>query len=130
MSDTWLPDDTGVVCGGETGGDDQVGEQFSVRFHRADRPGAMITRTAYRMNVTGDREGPFLVRAETEWLVGGDPEDPGATELWSDRHSDDVESSRTAAAGDRAARRLADEFLSDTGSLTWDGLAPWERDDS
>ncbi len=72
MADTWLPDDVGVVRGGETGGDDQVGEQFSVRFHRADRPGAMITRTAYTMNVSGDRERPFLVRAETEWLVCGD----------------------------------------------------------
>jgi len=130
MADTWLPDDVGVVRGGETGGDDQVGEQLSVRFHRADRPGAMITKTAYTMNVAGDRERPFLVRTETEWLVCGDPEEPGATERWSDRHSDDAESYRTAAEAERAARTLADEFLSDTGSLTWDGLAPWERDDS
>jgi hypothetical protein len=130
MSDTWLPDEMGVMRGGEAGGDDQVGEPFSVRFHRADRLGAMITRTAYVMKVRGDLERPFLVRVETEWLVCGDPEDPGVTERWSEPHSDDAQSYRTAAEAERAAQRLADEFLSDDGSLDWDGLAPWERDDS
>ena len=116
--------------GGEPGGDYQVGDAFSVRFRHGDRPGAMITQTTYAMSIAGDRERPFLARVEIEWLVCGDPEDPGATERWSDRHSYDAQSYRTAAEAERAARRLADEALSDDSWLTWDGLAPWERDEN
>src|ERR1700730_2410754 len=99
MSDTrpdgsgsqWLPDGTGIARGGQVGGDDQVGESFSVRFRRADRPGAMITRTAYPVNVATDCGGQCFVRVETEWLVCSDPENPGGTELWSDHVNDDAE---------------------------------------
>jgi hypothetical protein len=90
----------------------------------------MIIRTAYTMKVAGDRETQFLVRVETECLVCGHPEDPGSTERWSDGETHDVHSYRTAADAERAAQNVAEEFLSDAGSLTWDGLAPWERDDS
>jgi hypothetical protein len=130
MGDTWIPDEVGIMRGGEPGGDDQVGEPFSVRFRHAHRPGAMIIRTAYTMKVAGDRETPFLVRVETECLVCGNPEDPGATEQWSEGDTHDVQSYQTVAEAEHAAQRLAEEFLSDAGSLTWDGLAPWERDDS
>ena len=30
-------------------------------------------------------------RVEIEWLVCGDPEDPGTTERWSERHSYDAQ---------------------------------------
>jgi hypothetical protein len=128
MSDNWRPDGLGIVCGGEPGGDDQVGKAFSVRFRHTHRPGAMISQTAYAMSVAGDCERPFLVRVEIDWLVSDDPEDLGSTERWSDCYSYNAQSYRTVAEAERAARRLARQALSDDSWLTWDGLPPWERD--
>lgn len=124
----WLPDGTGVVPSGQVGGDDQVGESFSVRFSRADRPGALITRSAYPVTAVAGCEGQFLVRVMTEWLVCSDPADPGGTELWSEQvDHDKPDSYETAAEAEKAARETANRLLSDAGALTWDGLAPWER---
>jgi len=121
----WLPDGTGIHCSGQTGGDAQVGESFSVRFRRSDRPGAIITRTAYPVHVAGSCRGQFLVRLQTEWLVCNDPADPGGTEVWSDNaYDDEAASYGTIADAERAAQNTANELLSDAGSLSWDGLAP------
>ena len=75
----WAADGTGVQPGGDAGGDLQAGESYSVRYRRADRPCAMITRTAYPAGVPG-RPGVFFVQVETELLVSIDPLDPGGTE--------------------------------------------------
>ena len=88
-------------------------------------------RTAYPVNVGGGCKGPFLVRVETAWLVCRDPKDPGGTEVWSDRRSEDEdELYETAAEAERAARNVANELSSDGGSLTWDGLPEWEERDT
>ena len=122
----WLPDETGIGFGGHVGGDVQVGESFSVRYSRADRPRARIARTAYAVNLGSESKGQFLVRVQTEWLVCSDPADPGGTELWSDNaYDDEAESYETEAEAEVAARRVAADLLRDGPSLTWDGCAPW-----
>lgn len=127
MSETqWLPDAAGITCGGEI--EDQAGKSYAVRFLRAGRPGTMITRTAYPVNAGGDHDGPFVVRVENEWLVCGNPSDPGGTEIWSDRRDEgEVGSYGTAAEAEDAARDVAGELLRDAGSLTWDGLPQWDN---
>lgn|ERR1700722_1333876 len=131
MSETWLPDVTGIVCDDQVGDDDQVGKSYSVRFHRTDRPGAIITWTAYPVSASGDCDGPFLVRIEIEWLVGRVPEDPGGTEVWSESFKDYVTGSYgSAAEAEGAARNAASELLRDAGTLTWDGLPQPEGGDS
>ena len=77
----WAADGTGIQAGGDTGSDFQTGESYSVRYRRADRPCAMITRTAYPAEAPG-RPGVFFVQVETELLVSSDPLDPGGTETW------------------------------------------------
>ena len=126
----WLPGEAGIARNDQDGDDDQAGDSYSVRFRRADRPGAIIRRTAYPVRVGGDRVGQFLVRVETEWLVCSDPRDPGGTELWSDRYTnDEAESYLSAAEAEHAARNIASELLRDADSLIWDGLPQSERGD-
>jgi hypothetical protein len=121
MSD-WLPDGRGVVRG-NVGDDYQSGESYSVRFRRADVPGAIITQTAYPVNVGGGCKGPFLVRVETMWLVCINPEDPGGTEVWSDsRPEDEDELYETGEEAERGAWNVANQLNSGGGSHTWDGL--------
>jgi hypothetical protein len=125
MSDTqWLPDEAGITYGGEI--DDQVGDSSQVRYLREDQPDAMITCTVYPVNAGGDDDGPFIVRVEYEWLVCGDPVDPGGTELWQDSREDETGSYGTAAEAVAAARDVAQELLRDAGSHTWDGLPHWD----
>ncbi len=126
----WLSDETGIVRNDQDGDDDQAGDSYSVRFLRADRPGAIIRRTAYPVNVGDDRVGQFLVRVETEWLVCRDPRDPGGTELWSDRYTyDEAESYLTAVEAEHASLNIASELLRDAASLIWDGLPQLGRGD-
>ena len=75
----WAADGAGVQPGGDAGSDAQAGESYSIRYRRADRPCAMITRTAYPARVPG-RPREFFIQVETEWLVSVDPLDPGGTE--------------------------------------------------
>jgi hypothetical protein len=127
----WLPDGAGIRRGDQVGGDDQASESYSIRFNRADRSGAIITRTAYPVTAAKSCEGQFLIRVETEWLVCSNPMDPGGTEVWSDRRTEDETGSyETAAEAERAAQDVASELLRDVASLTWDGLPQWERGDS
>jgi hypothetical protein len=124
---TWATDATGVQPGGDAGGDIQAGESYSVRYRRADRPGAMITRTAYPAGVPG-RPGVFFVQVETEWLVSSEPLDPGGTETWSECTYDDESGTYASAAdAEKAAARVATGLLADGCSQNWDGLAPRVR---
>lgn len=123
----WLPDGTGITHGDDVGGDDQVGESFSVRFRRADRPRAMITRTAYLLSVD---DGPVWVRVRTEWLVGANPDDLSGSERWSDPLDEVVAGPyETVVEAEGTARNVASELLRDVDSLTWDGLPQWGPSD-
>jgi hypothetical protein len=75
-----------VLPGGDIGGDAQVSESFSVRFHYRDRPGAMV---AYCYYAAIDLHHPATISVErqTEYLVCTDPNDPGGTEVWSTHRS-------------------------------------------
>ena len=120
----WAADGTGVQPGGDAGSDVQAGESYSVRYRRADRPGAMITRTAYPARVPG-RPREFFVQVETEWLVSIDPQDPGGTEIWSEYAFDDEpEIYLNAAEAEEAAVRVATGLLADSCSQNWDGRPP------
>jgi hypothetical protein len=119
----WAIDVTGVQPGGDVGGDSQAGESYSVRYRRADRQRAMITRTTYPAGVP-DQPDAFFVQIETEWLVSADPLDPGGTETWSEYAYDDEAGTYTSAAeAEKAALRVATGLLSDGCSQNWDGRA-------
>ena len=127
----WLPDETGVAHNDQDGDDQQVGQSYSVRFRRADLPGAIITQTAYPVNVGSDCKGPFLVRVETVWLICRDPKDPGGTEVTSDHSSEDEEELyETAVEAEQAARKVANELNKVAGSHTWDGFPEWEHSET
>jgi hypothetical protein len=119
----WAADDTGVQPGGDTGSDIQAGESYSVRYRRADRPCAMITRTAYPAEAPGQPD-VFFVQIETELLVSSDPRDPGGTETWS-RYAYDDEPGiyASTAEAEVAAVQVATSLLADGCSQNWDGLA-------
>jgi hypothetical protein len=119
----WAADGTDVEPGGDAGGDIQVGESCRVRYRRADRPCAMITRTAYPAEVPS-QPGMFFVQVETEWLVSVDPFDPGGTETWSEYAYDDEPGIYASIAeAEKAAVGVATGLLADGCSQTWDGLA-------
>jgi hypothetical protein len=77
---TWVRDHTGggVLLAGDVGGDAQVSESFSVRFHHHDRSGAMVTYCYY---AAVDLKDPttILVERHIECLVCTDPNDPRGT---------------------------------------------------
>ena len=117
----WAADETGVQPGGDVGGDSQVGDSYSVRSLRSDRPGAMIIRTAYPVAADGT-PGVFFVQIQTEWMVCSDPRDPGGTEIWSDVvRENDPETFGSAAEAEEASRRIAAELLADGPSYSWHG---------
>jgi hypothetical protein len=81
---TWVRDQRGggVLPGGDVGGDVQVSESFSVRFHHRDRPEVMVTY-CYYATVEPDVPAKIVVERQTEYLVCTDPNDPGGSEIWS-----------------------------------------------
>jgi hypothetical protein len=80
----WIRDQRGggVVPGGDVGGDSQVSESFSVRFHHRDRPGALVTYCYYAA-ADPDDSAAITVERDAEFMVCTDPADPGGTEVWS-----------------------------------------------
>ena len=123
-SGIWVADGSGVQPGGDVGVDNQAGESYSVRYQRADRPCAMITRTAYPAEAMGQPD-VFFVQIQTEWLVCSDPLNPGDTEIWSDSTTDDEPGIYDSAKeAEIAARLAATELLGDDSVQDWDGLPP------
>jgi hypothetical protein len=136
LTSAWTP--SGVGEAGDTGGDYQDGEAWSVRFTRADLPGSLITVSVYaeinrRDGDAGrwrpaDREYPTSVTVQTEFLTCTDPADPGSTETWSDYTYDDpdVPGRYRYRASDarRAARRLAYRYAAGREPVPeWDGVS-------
>lgn len=119
--DGWTVDPSGICVGSEAD-PRQLGEAYSVRYRRADRPGALIDRTAYVLKVP-ERPGTFFVQVMTEWLISDDPSDPGGSETWASATATDDEPGTYSSIEDaqKAARRVATELLADAGSHTWDG---------
>jgi hypothetical protein len=133
-SPTWVRDQRGggVLPGGDVGGDAQLDESFSVRFHHRHHPGALVT---YRYNPATDREvgvyvddpASLYVERRTEYMVCTDPTDPGGTEEWPDydyayeavqRGFASVEAATAAGKQTAEAHLACDE--------AWSGLPPWE----
>jgi hypothetical protein len=121
---TWVRDQRGggVLPGGDVGGDTQLDESFSVRFHHRHQPGAMVTFTYYAALDLDDLT-TISVERQTELLVCTDPADPGSTEVWSDYRYETLRRGfGSAEAATAAARRAAEAHL--TCDEDWPGLAP------
>jgi hypothetical protein len=122
----WVRDQQGgggVLPGGDVGGDRQVSESFSVRFHHRTRPGVLVTYSYY---AAVDEESPttITVERETEYLVCSDPADPGGSEVWSAyRHATLPGGfARVQAAADAALRAALAHLVCEE---PWAGRPPW-----
>lgn len=86
----WREHDSGVMEEGFVGGDWQVGEAFSKRFVRDDLPGSLCTVSIYAVrHEEGDgcvrhEVGKLALRDQIEFMICGNPEEPGSTEIWCD----------------------------------------------
>jgi hypothetical protein len=122
----WVRDQQGgggVLPGGDVGGDRQVSESFSVRFHHRTRPGVLVTYSYY---AAVDEESPttITVERETEYLVCSDPADPGGSEVWSAyRHATLPGGFASVQAAADAALRAALAHL--VCEEPWAGRPPW-----
>jgi hypothetical protein len=124
----WVRDQRGggVLPGGDVGGDAQLAESFSVRFHHRDRTGAMVTYRYYAALDLDDLATDSVER-QTEYLVCTDPADPGGTEVWSDSRYKTVQRDLgSVEAATAAARRAAEAHLA--CDEAWSGRPPWESD--
>jgi hypothetical protein len=123
---TWVRDERGggVLPGGDLGGDIQLDESFSVRFHYRDRPGALVTYCYYAATDLDD-PASICVEQQTELLVCTDPADPGGTEVWSDyRYTTLARGFDSVEAATAAAKQAAEEHL--VCNEPWSGRSPWE----
>jgi recombination protein RecA len=121
----WVRDQQGggVLPGGDVGGDAQLDESFSVRFHHRDRPGATVTFYYYAA-LDLDDLATVSVERQTE-LACSDPADPGGTEVWSDYRYETVQRDLDSVeAATAAARRAAEAHLA--CDEAWSGQPPWE----
>jgi hypothetical protein len=113
-----------VLPGGDVGGDAQLDESFSVRFHHRDRPGAMVTFYYYAALDLDDLT-TLSVERQTELLACSDPADPGGTEVWSGSRYEIVQRDLgSVEAATAAARRAAEAHLA--CEEEWSGRPPWE----
>lgn len=126
----------GVMPEGDIGGDYQVGEAYGVRYGHSGRPGALTTVSYYAEEldadgqVGGDAVGPtqYGLTEQTELMRCADPGDPGGTELWAETTYRTLPGRfDTVEDAEGAARAHAEQHQPD--GLSWDGRAPWERDD-
>jgi hypothetical protein len=125
----WVRDQRGggVLPGGDLGGDAQLDESFSVRFHHRDHPGALVTYRYYAALDLNDLTTVYVER-QTEYLVCTNLADPGGSEVWSNyryatvqRHLGNVEAATAAARHAAEAHLACDE--------DWSGRPPWESDE-
>lgn len=113
---TWQRDSSGVLEGGDPGGDAQAGESWSSRWKLPGARGSLITVHAYPVHA---RDG-YAVQVQAEFLVCADPSDPGSTEEWSDCVFDVLPGAyRRLQSAEAAARHAAGELPSGAGD--WDG---------
>jgi hypothetical protein len=121
----WVRDQHGggVLPGGDVGGDRQVSESFSVRFHHRDLPGVLVTYCYYAA-VDEERPAAITVERQTEYLVCTDPADPGGSEVWSSyRHTTLPGGYANLQATTDAASQAAQAHL--VCEEPWSGRPPW-----
>jgi hypothetical protein len=124
----WVRDQRGggVLPGGDVGGDAQLDESFSVRFHHRHRPGAMVTYCYYAALDLDDLTTIYVER-QTEYMVCTDPADPGGTEVWSDyRYAAVQRDLGSVEAATATARRAAEAHLA--CDEHWPGQPSWQSE--
>lgn len=129
----WRPDGSGVLPGGQVGGDVQVGESWSRRFRPDVEPveglHAIVEEDWFASDPDPNEPGPparFTVTCQTWACVCTDPDDPGGTEEWSDYdyHESEV-FYPTLEDADRAAKESAEASVG--VGIGWDGSPPWHE---
>jgi hypothetical protein len=127
-SSRWVrdPQGGGVLPGGDVGGDAQLDESFSVRFHHRHHPGALVTYRYYAALDLDDLTTVYVER-QTELLACTDPADPGGSEVWSDDRYETVQHDLgSVEAATAAAKRAAEAHLA--CNEAWSGRPPWESE--
>lgn len=121
MTSVWVEDAIGICRDGYSGGDYQLTEEWSRRFHRVAPDGthAQFTITTY-VEQLSEWEEP-LVCERVELLRCTDPEDPGGSEVWSE-YLYDYPLAYAWQQTDEGARDLLERF--DVVMITWDGSQP------
>lgn len=112
-----------VFKGGDTGGDMQAGEAWTVVYVHDGQPRSMVTEYFYAAVGINDvdHDGPFHVTGQVEYLTCTDITDPGGTETWADYTYTDLPGTySTLEAADVAARARADR--SRAIDIPWDGI--------
>jgi hypothetical protein len=119
----WVPDGSGVLSGGDVGGDVQASDSWSVRFVPKAEPDdglhGLITEYWYAEAMD---DGTFGVTCQIEYMVCTDVEDPGGTETYAETDYDtgaDVRAYETAEAAGTAAQYQAKQSTPD--GYAWDG---------
>jgi hypothetical protein len=127
MKNNWKPDGTGVMNGGDVGGDIQVADSWDIRFVHPDLPRAVITVWVYPVAEDPETQwetGPYKVDVQAEYTICDDPRNPGDTEEWADaRYETEPGEHADLPAAERAARKIADQFAAGRRlpARNWDG---------
>jgi len=113
-----------VLPGGDVGGDAQLDESFSVRFHHRHQPGAMVTYRYYAALDLDDLTTVYVER-QAELLACTDPADPGGTEVWSEYRYEAVQRGfGSVEAATAAAKQAAEDHLA--CGEDWSGRPRWQ----
>jgi hypothetical protein len=132
----WREHDSGLMCAGDVGGDNQVGKGWSKRFVRTDSPGSLLTVSIYPIGHSeGDtcvprdcRPGQIDLEAQVEYMICTDPDDPGGTEVWSDylyiSPLADIDGSDLVLKSVETAEERAKYLTSmcSASAIVWDGV--------
>jgi hypothetical protein len=110
----WIRERGGVL----PGGDSQLSESFTVRFHHRDHPGVLVTYCYYAA-VDPDDPAVITVEHQIEYLVCTDQDDPGGTELWS------AYCWTVLQSGFASVQAATDATLQAAQEEPWAGRPPW-----
>lgn len=110
----------------DAGGDDQVGRAWDRRFHHPDKPGCLLTVYLYAVRVENDAVPAGFelgIQKQTEYMICGDTDEPGDTEVWSTYTYEVIDGYNTLGSVD-AAEIEAHDWLKklDAGDLSWNGV--------
>jgi hypothetical protein len=109
---------------GDVGGDNQVTDAVSLRYHHRNNESAVVDVYFYGVNY----DGPLVtIEQQTCTTICTDRRDPGSTEVWSDATFGVADGGRAYATPEEAyvrAQKMAEAH--DPRSITWDGRAPWQ----
>jgi hypothetical protein len=112
-----------IAPAADAGGDNQVGDGYSVRYHSADVQAAVITVSIYPVRTA--EAGEYGLEVQTAYVVCRDRLDPGGTEEWSDTMYEEPEDQapyRDLESAQAGALKLAEAYAAGSCPIPdWDG---------